>query len=96
MSLRELTSGAAVEQAVEECDRKGRESFLQAYGFGTARRYFLIFRGKRYDSKAIAGVAHGYQFPTQGPLTASMFSGGVAEGGAARRLREMGFEIDSV
>ena len=31
--------------------------------YGTARFYFVVHNGKRYDSKAIAGVAVGKQFP---------------------------------
>jgi 5-methylcytosine-specific restriction protein A len=96
MTLRELTSREAVKSAIEECDRRGRDNFLQTYGFGPARRYLLLFNGRRYDSKAIVGVAYRYQFPKRGHLTADMFSGGITRDGAARRLRELGFEIDSL
>jgi hypothetical protein len=96
MSLAQLTSTTAVKSAIAECDRLGREKFLRVYGFRPARRYLLVFEGRKYDSKAIAGVAHGYQFPNIGPLTSAMFSGGVAKTGAACRLRGLGFHIDSV
>ena len=96
MSLAQLTSPLAVKLAIDEYDRLGRDEFLSIYGFGPARNYLLIYEGKRYDSKAIAGVAHKYQFPDFGPLTAAMFSGGVAKDGAARHLRELGFRIDVV
>lgn len=96
MSLAQLTSSSAVKSALTEYDRLGREEFLRVYGFRLARHYLLIFEERKYDSKAIAGVAHGYQFPVFGPLTAAMFSGGVAKTGAAGRLRELDFHIDSV
>jgi hypothetical protein len=96
MSLAQLTNPASVKLALAECDRLGREEFLRKYGFRPARRYLVIFEGRKYDSKAVAGVAHSYQFPNLGPLTAAMFSGGVAKTGAACRLRELGFHIDSV
>ena len=54
MSKNQLTDPDAVTQALDEFDRLGRESFLAQYGFGPARRYFLLHRGMRYDSKAIA------------------------------------------
>ena len=67
MSLGNLTSRHAVLEAIAECDRVGQETFLKKYGFQPARSYFLVHDGRRYDSKAIAGVAHGYQFPGQVP-----------------------------
>jgi hypothetical protein len=96
MSLKELTSREAVKSAIEECDRLGRDNFLQTYGFQPARKYVLIFNGRKYDSKAIAGVAYRHQFPNRGHLTAHMFSGGITRNGAATRLRELGFEIESL
>jgi hypothetical protein len=94
MSLAELTSPDSVKAAIEECDRVGRDQFLRQYGFRPARLYLLVFEGRKYDSKAIAGVAHGYQFPHLGPLTSAMFSGGISRDGAATRLRDLGFHID--
>ena len=66
------------------------DSFLSSYGFGKARGYFLFHRGKAYDSKAIAGVAHRY-LPGHVSLASDAFSGG--ENGAAGRLRELGFDV---
>lgn len=96
MSLANLTSPDAVLAAIEECDRVGREEFLRMYGFRPARLYLLVYDGRQYDSKAIAGVAHGYQFRHLGPLTSTMFSGGISRDGAAARLRELGFQIDTL
>lgn len=94
MSLAHLTSVVAVNSAIKEFDRLGREQFLRKYGFGEARQYFLVVGGRKYDSKAIAGAAHGFQFPSLGPLTPAIFSGG--KSGAARRLSELGFQIEDL
>ena len=93
MSIVNLTSPTAVKLAIKECLRLGRESFLRLYGYGFAREYPLIYEGSDFDSKAIAGVAHGYQFPDRGPLRATEFSGGIAPGGAAQKLFRLGFTI---
>jgi hypothetical protein len=60
MALGDLTSPAAVESALDEFDQLERDAFLNEYGFGRARRYFVWRNGKYYDSKAIAGAAHGF------------------------------------
>lgn len=91
MTLSDISSRSAVEAAIGEFDVIGRDAFLRKYGFGQAQRYFLLFRGVRYDSKAIIGAAHGYQFPELGPLTPRSFSGG--ELTVARKLRSLGYEV---
>jgi hypothetical protein len=91
MTYRDITSRSAVLKAIEEYDRLGQVPFLDRYGFGKARRYFLIYGGRMYDSKAIIGVAFGYQFPGLGPLTSGDFSGGEAT--VQRKLEELGFEV---
>ncbi|MGI5155080.1 HNH endonuclease [Microbispora sp. CA-102843] len=75
--------------AIEEFDRLGREEFLEKYGYREARGYFLIHQGRRYDSKAIAGVAH--RDVAGHPLRASEFSGGAAT--VARALADLGFTV---
>lgn len=91
MTLYELTDPNAVLQAVAECDRLGRDRFLSVHGFHRARDYLLVVNGREYDSKAIVGVAHGYQFPSRGPLKSSEFSGGIAT--VKRKLDQLGFEV---
>ncbi len=88
-----MTNREAVLSATAEADRLGREVFLERYGFRPAREYLLVVGGKDYDSKAIAGVAYGYEHPGHGPLRSAEFSGG--EGQAARWLRDLGFEVRS-
>ena len=91
MALSDLTDRDAVIQAIREFDEIGRDNFLEKYGFRFARRYFLLLRGGRYDSKAIAGAAHGFQHPNLGPLKSGDLSAG--ESTVAKRLRTLGFEI---
>ena len=55
MALSDITDSTAVLQAAHEFDALGRGAFLDRYGFGKAREYFLVISGKRYDSKAIMG-----------------------------------------
>ena len=80
----------AVLAAIAEYDELGQDAFLDKYGFHPARSYLLVYDGKRYDSKAIIGAAHGY-LPGSKPLTAGEFSGGEAT--VARRLRRLGFTV---
>src|SRR5262245_57435829 len=89
--IADLTSRNAVLDAITECDDLGRDEFLRRYGFEHARAYFLEYRGRRYDSKAIAGVAYGKQFPAQPTPTPDDFSGGDAT--VARALRDLGFTV---
>ena len=91
MTISKLTERSAVLDAVIECDELGREAFLAKHGYREARQYWLVVDGHRYDSKAIVGVAYGYQFPNEGPLASSEFSGG--EHTVRRVLERLGFEI---
>jgi hypothetical protein len=90
-NLSDLTSSRAVLDAVAEFDRIGREAFLKKYRYGKAHRYFLEHETRLYDSKAIAGVAYGFQFPTRGPLENTEFSGG--ELTVQAKLEELGFKM---
>lgn len=83
-------TAAAVTAAIDEYDKIGEKAFLDKYGFGRAKDYFVIHNGRSYDSKAIAGAAHGY-LPGQQPLRSDEFSG--REATVARRLRLLGFRV---
>ena len=89
MALSEITRDAVLE-AIGEYDRLGRDGFLERYGFDRARQYLLVHEGKRYDSKAIVGAAHGF-LPGEHALTADEFSGGEATVG--RLLRGLRFTV---
>jgi 5-methylcytosine-specific restriction enzyme A len=91
MGFVDIQSTTAIYEAMDEFQRLGRPAFLSKYGFSEARRYFAIRDGQQYDSKAIVGVAHGYEFPNEGPLTPGDFSGGEAT--VKRKLESLGFEV---
>ncbi|MDL4816597.1 HNH endonuclease signature motif containing protein [Actinomadura opuntiae] len=88
MGLSVITREAVLD-AVAECDRLGRDRFLEQYGFERARRYLLHYGGAFYDSKAVVGVAHRYV--TGRPLSAGEFSGGQQRVG--RLLERLGFDV---
>lgn len=92
MSLAKLTK-PDVEAAMVEYDILGGETFLAKYGYTQSKRYWLIQKGRRYPSKAIAGVAYKYVDGSPGPLTSDDFSGGQAT--VVRRLRQLGFEVEA-
>ena len=90
-NLADLTDASAVRRAMAEFDELGRDEFLRRYGYGPAKRYFIREDGREYDSKAIAGVAVGFQHPQRGPLRSGEFSGG--EGTVKPQLERLGFTI---
>ena len=90
MPLSDLVDANAVLAAIRECNVLGRDAFLERYGFGKAKGYFLIHDGQAYDSKAIAGAAYGHQHGTA--LKSEEFSGG--ESTVAKVLEGLGFVIE--
>lgn len=90
MGLGDLSSRQSVIAAVEEYDELGEDVFLSKYGYGPAKKFFLLLGGNLYPSKAIVGVAHGYQFPSKGPLQSSEFLGGF---GVKKKLEELNFQV---
>jgi hypothetical protein len=89
VALADLTSRDAVLAAMEEFDKLGRDQFLERYHFRRARDY-EVHGGKRYDSKAIVGAAHGHQHPSLGPLRWDDFNGGQP---TIRKLKQLGFDV---
>ena len=77
-------------EAIQEFDEMGRQEFQKKYGFKDSIRYVLKKNGKRYDSKAILGVARGFAQPDLGPLAQSNFEGGKA---VVKKLEHLGFEV---
>lgn len=92
MGLADLTK-SAVDAALAEYDRIGKDAFLSTYGFGDAKRYWLEHNGNLYPSKAIAGAAHRYLAPNSPALKPVDFVGGQAT--VVRKLRLLGFEFRS-
>lgn len=95
-ALRQLKSPAAVEAAMQEFANLGRTEFLERYGYGKSLDYMVLDprTGQWCDSKAIAGVAYGFQFPNKGPLRADEFSGGQAT--VVPALHALGFQVMKV
>lgn len=96
VALKDITSRQAIRDAIAEHDRIGRKAFLAKYGFKPAKNFLLVIREpdyREYDSKAIVGVAHGYQFPNAGPLQAldPNFRGG--KDTVQPLLERLGFEV---
>src|SRR4051794_35840049 len=90
MALTDITRQAVLD-AIAEFDRLGRDAFLDTYRFGRALSYFVEQDGKLYDSKALAGYAHG-QIAGQRRWTTDDFTGG--ETSVARHLRDrLGFAM---
>jgi hypothetical protein len=78
---------------MDEFVRLGRSEFLERYGFGKSRDFLVRdpHSGELCDSKAIVGVAYGYQFPEKGPLRPADFSGGEAT--VVPKLQSLGFDV---
>jgi hypothetical protein len=91
--LSDLTSAAAVQAALDEFVRIGRDAFLVQYGFKRAREYFVIDpkTGVEADSKAIVGAAFKYQPPEFKALKPEEFSGGDAT--VVPLLQSLGFKV---
>lgn len=71
-----------------------REVFLDTYGFGQAKEYFLNLNGEHYDSKAIVGVAAKFLPSIARPLLNNEFSGG--EHQVEKLLMRLGFVVDRI
>lgn len=91
-----LASPVAVQMAMDEFAELGRRAFLKRYAFEKSLKYMVINprTGELCDSKAIAGVAFGKQFPELGPLTGTDFVG--AESTVELLMQSLGFEVQRV
>jgi hypothetical protein len=78
-----------VRRAIAKCDELGLVDFRSEYGFGEALVYDLVYDGRRYDSKAILGVAYIYANGER----PRHYSGGAAT--VVPRLRKLGFTVES-
>lgn len=94
MALADITSRQAILDAVAEYDHIGQAAFLEKYRFGPSTGYLLVVGNREYDSKAIVGAAHGYQFPESGPLGHNQFSGGKAT--VKPLLERLGFHVRAI
>lgn len=87
-----LTNHSAVDAAIEEFDRIGRDAFLHKYGFGESKDYFLLTENGRYDTKPLYAAAclkqHGVAL---GP---DDFNGG--RHGAGKWLSDLGYTVEGL
>ena len=83
-----------VNQAVAKFDGLTRDVFLNKYGYGYAKEYFLNVGGRHYDSKAILGVATNFLPNIARPLRNNEFSGG--EHQVEKLLVRLGFTVDRI
>ncbi|MER6494694.1 HNH endonuclease signature motif containing protein [Streptomyces griseorubiginosus] len=90
MAPSEITR-AGILRAIAEHDRLGTEAFRAEYGFHAAATYLLVHEGRQYDSKAIAGVAHLYDFGVALKPSSPGLSGGLKH--AVAWLRREGFTV---
>ncbi len=84
-----LSDRNAVLAAIAQFDEMGRDAFLTHHGFWHAKWWYVLHKSRQYDSKAIAGVALGIQYGTDGRL--NNFKGG--EANVVKKLRELGFTV---
>ncbi len=85
--IADLTDKTAVLGAIKEYDGVGRDAFLEKYGYGPAKTWYLLHAGQQYESKAIAGVAIRLQHG-QPP---DRLHGGMS--GVVPCLRRLGFSV---
>jgi hypothetical protein len=76
-------------QALAEYDARGREEFLDVYGFAPSDDYPVVHMGRNYDSRAVLGVAH--RFATGRLATPEEVESGFD--GAVTILRRRGFTV---
>lgn len=90
MAFADELKGDHITRTIVEFDRLGRQPFLDKYGYGVAKRYYIRHHDKLYDAKAILGVA--FKFSSHGkPLSQDNFGGGKTI--ANRKLTALGFEV---
>jgi 5-methylcytosine-specific restriction protein A len=49
VTLADITRSSTLSALAEFDHHLGRDAFLARYGFGEARRYFLVHEGRTYD-----------------------------------------------
>ena len=85
--LKNLSDRNAVLKAIEEWNEIGENDFFRKYRRGEATKYQLVYEGRRYPPKAIAGAAYFHQFGVQ---LLNRFSGGRETNS---KLVELGFTV---
>ena len=84
--LKNLSDRNSVLKAIEEWNEIGETEFFRKYSRGVATIYQLVYEGRYYPPKAIAGAAYYHQFGVQ----LERFYGGPETND---KLKELGFEV---
>ncbi|MCY4433829.1 MAG: hypothetical protein OXE45_09165 [bacterium] len=75
-------------KAIAEYDRLGADGVARQWGYRAARRYWLVWEGQRYPSKAIVGIA------AEVTRWERKLNGGLSSpASAVCVLRRLGFEV---
>lgn len=74
---------------MREYDSLGHGAFLLKYRAGNPTMYWVYQGHRAYPAKALIAAAHGYEFPSEGPLNVRRFVGGQAT--VIPKLRQLGF-----
>lgn len=85
-----IRTAEPVLQAMAECNRLGREAFLQRYDCAPSTKYVVHYQTHHYDLKALAAATWTYAFPQEKPLTGHEFSGGEA---LVKLFSRLGFTV---
>lgn len=91
--LDKLTSKEAVEEAARDFVRLGRRKFLAAFGYQQSRKLIARVGEHLIDSKPLLSTAYGCQYPAEGRLDVSKFSGGPE---TERALARFGIDVVDV
>ncbi|MEA2766959.1 MAG: hypothetical protein QOK07_3363, partial [Gemmatimonadaceae bacterium] len=83
----------SVLKAIAEFDRDGRDEVLQRHRFRRALDYVVVHDDREYDSKALYGIAYGYEYPDERPIRERGLQGGKF---VTMRLEKLGFEVRSL
>ena len=88
MALRDILRKFVI-QAIEEFDKIGQNRMLDKYGGGRSTRWYILYKGKRYDQKLICRAAHRLQGLGKLPSGPGTFKAGEAR----RKLAALGFDV---
>ena len=91
MSLAVLTSSEAVDAAIAEFEKIGRDRFLEKYGYGSGQTFIKTSDGAEYDAEAILAAAVGIQYPDRGALKPGEFR--ATPDVVSDKLHELGFAV---
>jgi len=81
-----VVDAKALLMAIREFNHLGRAKFLRKYAFSRSWKFYLIYRQRIYDTKALVGAA--YRHATGRKLTSENFGGGLQTEAVFRRIKK--------